>query len=176
MRTPGQCCRRNKTMNAARTREAGSAARLDNRQTVVIVGTTLTVGVSICAMILASTLAIRADVRTEFRKLDANLQAMRIELRGEIATLRQELGTKIDGSRRELSVKLNARARASQTSRLTPTHSGANSDGTPAIVTALGGCGAAELWRMTVVTPHPSTPLMTPQTGKKLLAYPMGHG
>ena len=84
-------------MNAARTREAGSAARLNNRQTVVIVGTTLTVGVCICAMIFASTLAIRADIRAEFRKVDANLQAMRTELRGKIATLRQELGTKIDG-------------------------------------------------------------------------------
>ena len=97
MHAPGPMQPPQQDYECSETREAGSAARLNNRQTVVIVGTTLTVGVCICAMIFASTLAIRADIRAEFRKVDANLQAMRTELRGKIATLRQELGTKIDG-------------------------------------------------------------------------------
>ena len=77
-------------MNAAKAREGSQSvcrAVLCNGQTAAIICTNLTVGVAICAMIVVSTSTIRVELRTEIRRLDANMQEMRKELSAEIKGL-----------------------------------------------------------------------------------------
>ena len=77
-------------MTATKTREGSQSVCpgvLGNGQTVAIIGTTLTVAVGIAAMIFASTSAIRVELRTEIRRVDANMAEMRKELSAEIKGL-----------------------------------------------------------------------------------------
>ena len=61
------------------------------RQTVAIVGTTLTVAVGIGAMIFASTSALRTELHTEIQRVDANMRDMRQELRADIDGVRADI-------------------------------------------------------------------------------------
>ncbi len=62
--------------------------RLSNCQAAAIIITTLMVGVGICAMIVASTLIIRAELRTEIRRMDSSLLDMRKELSTDLHEVR----------------------------------------------------------------------------------------
>ena len=68
-------------------------------QTIAIIGTVLTVGVGIGAMILASTAAMRA----EMNGLHARIDDVRKELTVRIDDVRKELTVRIDAVRKELS-------------------------------------------------------------------------
>ena len=97
-------------MNATKTREGNQSVCpgvLGNGQTVAIIGTTLTVAVGIAAMILASTSAIRVELRTEIRRVDTNMAEMRKELSAEIKGVREELSAEIKGVREELSAEID---------------------------------------------------------------------
>ena len=90
------------TNTRGKTREGSKSVgsqRLSNCQAAVIIITTLMVGVGICAMIVASTSTIRAELRTEIRRVDANLLDMRRELSAEINRLRHELSADIQEMR-----------------------------------------------------------------------------
>lgn len=62
-------------------------------QTIAIIGTVLTVGIGIGAMVLASTSAMRA----EMNRLHARIDDVRTELIARIDDVRKELGAQIDG-------------------------------------------------------------------------------
>ena len=62
-------------------------------QTIAIIGTVLTVG----AMILASTSALRAEMNALRTELTARIEAVRRELTVKIEDVRQELGAQIAG-------------------------------------------------------------------------------
>ena len=64
---------------------------LSSHQTVAIIGTILTVAVAIGTMIFASTSAIRAELRAEIQRVDANMKDMRAELRADIEGVRAEI-------------------------------------------------------------------------------------
>ena len=77
-------------MNATKTSEGNRPVCpgvLNNGQTVAMIGTTLTVAVGIAAMIFASTSAIRVELRTEIRRVDATIAQMRKELSADIKGL-----------------------------------------------------------------------------------------
>ena len=91
--------------NAYRVRavqEASQAVRrtlptwLDG-QTIAIIGTVLTVGVGIGAMILASTSGLRAEMNGLRTELTARIESVRTELTARIENVRKELGTQIAG-------------------------------------------------------------------------------
>ena len=62
-------------------------------QTIAIIGTVLTVGIGIGAMVLASTSAMRA----EMNGLHARIDDVRKELTAKIEDVRKELGAQIEG-------------------------------------------------------------------------------
>lgn len=64
-----------------------------NGQTFAIIGTVLTVGVGIGAMVLASTSAMRAETNS----LHARIDHVREELTDKIEDVRKELGAQIAG-------------------------------------------------------------------------------
>lgn len=84
--------------------DCGSGARgqLSNAQTAAIVGTNLAVGIGIGAMICVSTSAILADLHAEFRKLEATMEEVRVELKADIESLRGELKADIGRLRTDL--------------------------------------------------------------------------
>ena len=66
-------------------------------QTIAIIGTMLTVGVGIGAMILASTSALRGEMNGLRTELGARIENVRTELTAGIENVRKELTAKIDG-------------------------------------------------------------------------------
>ena len=71
-------------------------------QTIAIIGTVLTVGIGIGAMVLASTSAMRA----EMNGLHARIDDVREELTDKIEDVRKELTAKIDDVRKELGAQI----------------------------------------------------------------------
>lgn len=63
---------------------SGAPGQLNNAQTAAIIGTNLAVGIGIGAMICVSTSAILADLDAEFRKLEATMEEVRVELKADI--------------------------------------------------------------------------------------------
>ena len=108
-------------MNATKTSEGNRPVCpgvLNNGQTVAMIGTTLTVAVGIAAMIFASTSAIRVELRTEIRRVDATIAQMRKELSAEIEGVREELSDDIQGLDGRLRVV--EQTLAAVNARLTP--------------------------------------------------------
>jgi len=70
---------------------SGAPGQLNNAQTAAIIGTNLAVGIGIGAMICVSTSAIFADLDAEFRKLEATMEEVRVELKADIQRLRTDL-------------------------------------------------------------------------------------
>ena len=71
-------------------------------QTIAIIGTVLTVGIGISAMVLASTSAMRS----EMNGLHARIDDVREELTAKIEDVRKELTDKIEDVRTELTAKI----------------------------------------------------------------------
>ena len=90
-------------------------------QTIAIIGTVLTVGIGIGAMVLASTSAMRAEtdrlharIDDVHRELTAKIEDVRKELTAKIEDVRKELTAKIEDVRKELGAQiagLDARVR-----------------------------------------------------------------
>ena len=79
-------------------------------QTIAIIGTVLTVGIGIGAMVLASTSAMRAETD----RLHARIDDVHRELTAKIEDVRKELTAKIEDVRKELGAQiagLDARVR-----------------------------------------------------------------
>ena len=72
-------------------------------QTIAIIGTVLTVGIGIGAMVLASTSAMRA----EMNRLHARIDDVRTELIARIEDVRKELTVKIEDVRKELGAQID---------------------------------------------------------------------
>ena len=82
-----------------------------NGQTIAIVGTVLTVGVGIGAMVFASTSGIRGEIsgiRGEVDGLATKLEETRKSLSAEIRGVRSELSAEIKATRLELSANIKA--------------------------------------------------------------------
>ncbi len=75
-------------------------------QTIAIIGTVLTVGIGIGAMVLASTSAMRA----EMNRLHARIDDVRTELIARIDDVRKELTVKMEDVRKELGAQIDGLA------------------------------------------------------------------
>ena len=82
-------------------------------QTIAIIGTVLTVGIGIGAMVLASTSAMRAEMNGLHSRIDdvrekltAKIEDERKELTDKIEDVRKELTAKIEDVRKELGAQI----------------------------------------------------------------------